>query len=94
MTNKQDKAFDILLHLIISMLWCKKFECSYSSITDDDWAEVLSLAIKQTVAGIAFNALDKVPKDMQPSKQVLLKWSVLATRDTMQNKKMNDTLRD
>ena len=94
MTNKQDKAFDILLHLIISILWCKKFECSYSSITDDDWAEVLSLAIKQTVAGIAFNALDKVPKDMQPSKQVLLKWSVLATRVTMQNKKMNDTLCD
>ena len=39
-----------------------------------DWKEVIGLAQKQGVLAIAFDALEKVPAVLRPSKNILLEW--------------------
>lgn len=39
-----------------------------------DWKEVIGLARKQGVLAIAFDALEKVPAELRPSKNILLEW--------------------
>lgn len=39
-----------------------------------DWKEVIGLARKQGVLAIAFDALEKVPAELRPSKHILLEW--------------------
>ena len=39
-----------------------------------DWKEVIGLARKQGVLAIAFDALEKVPAELRPSKIILLEW--------------------
>ena len=39
-----------------------------------DWKKVIGLARKQGVLAIAFDALEKVPTELRPSKNILLEW--------------------
>ena len=39
-----------------------------------DWKEVIGMARKQGVLAIAFDALEKVPTELRPSKNILLEW--------------------
>lgn len=39
-----------------------------------DWKEVIGLARKQGGLAIAFDALEKVPAELRPSKNILLEW--------------------
>ena len=39
-----------------------------------DWKEVIELARKQGVLAIAFDALEMVPAELRPSKNILLEW--------------------
>ena len=39
-----------------------------------DWKEVIELARKQGVLAIAFDALEMVPAEFRPSKNILLEW--------------------
>lgn len=39
-----------------------------------DWKEVIELVRKQGVLAIAFDALEMVPAELRPSKNILLEW--------------------
>ena len=39
-----------------------------------DWKKVIRLARKQGVLAIAFDALEMVPAELRPSKNILLEW--------------------
>lgn len=44
-----------------------------------EWDELFSIAKKQTLAGIAFAGIEKLPQEQRPPKTVLLQWYNLAT---------------
>lgn len=56
--------------------------------TADDWKDIRLTAMKQTVTGLIFNAIERLPKELQPPKSELMLWIVMA----MQLKRRNTLL--
>lgn len=42
--------------------------------TPEEWKEIYTLAKQQTIVGILFSALEKLPKEQRPPRPLLLKW--------------------
>ena len=42
--------------------------------TPNEWKEIYKLAKKQTVVGILFGALDRLPVEQRPPKALLMQW--------------------
>lgn len=50
-------------------------ECSLSKpITDEEWKDVMALAEKHGVMGVAFDGVQKLPKQMLPPMDMLMDW--------------------
>ena len=49
-------------------------EVATTDFTGVDWSEVLSLSLRQTVVGLAFDALERLPESCRPKREFVLKW--------------------
>ena len=43
-----------------------------------EWNSLYSLSVKQAVAGVCFYGIQRLPKEQQPPKGLLLQWFALA----------------
>lgn len=48
--------------------------------TDEEWNELFSLAEKQTLIGIVFLGIQRLPKSQQPTKKMLVRWYMLSEK--------------
>ena len=48
--------------------------------TAEEWRELYTLAKKQTMVGIAFCGVEKLPKEQRPPKQLLMQWYMVTER--------------
>jgi len=60
-----------------------------STLTDDQWREVCRIAGKQTLFGLAFIGLDRLPKEQCPSKRPMMWMYNKADTIRQQNEKFN-----
>ena len=44
--------------------------------TPNEWKEIYTIAKKQTLVGILFSALDRLPVEQRPPKPLLMQWFV------------------
>lgn len=49
-------------------------------MTVEEWKGVFEIAMKQTVTGVVFHGIQKLPKEMMPEHEVLMAWIGMAMR--------------
>lgn len=50
-------------------------ECLSSRLTDEEWEEVYSVCERQEVVGLAFRAIERLPREQQPPTALMEKWT-------------------
>ncbi len=65
-------------------------DCNFpDDITREQWEDIYEISKKQTLAGITFIALEKLPEAKRPPKDILIKWYLYSERLKNENKKQN-----
>ncbi len=69
---------DILIELIASELFDSKNTPSLPpTLTDSQWHEMLQVSLPQGVAGIALDAINKLPSKFRPSPSIYVAWCAI-----------------
>ena len=61
----------------------------FESVEDVDWEELFNFAQKQTIIGVLFAGVEKMPEGKRPPKSVLMKWFMMVERIKATNEKLN-----
>ena len=48
------------------------------TVTETEWAELLEMSLKQTLAGVMFAGIERLPSEQRPPKEILLRWYAFA----------------
>ncbi|MDR1683085.1 MAG: nucleotidyltransferase family protein [Candidatus Symbiothrix sp.] len=62
------------------------------SLTEDEWARLFSFSREQTVEGIIYDSILRLPPECFPPKSLMLKWTALITTIEARNKQMNELI--
>ena len=54
-----------------------------------DWEEMYGFAKKQTIIGVLFMGIEKLPKERRPEKKLLMKWYAQTERIKQKNETIN-----
>lgn len=60
-------------------------------ITDAEWNAVFELASKQALIGITFRAIESLPAECRPPRELLMKWWSITERIKQQSTLLNET---
>ncbi len=55
-----------------------------------EWQALFSISAKQTLTGVCFVGIERLPKDLMPPKEVLLRWWSTAEQIKKQNERLNN----
>ena len=58
--------------------------------SDTDWEEMLRTAIKQSLTGVIYNGIEKLPLSQRPPKNIRLGWYMLAEKVKKRNLRLNE----
>lgn len=81
---------DTLFSLLRSGLWGAA--CEVRALSGAQWESVYELARKQTVTGLAYAGLERLPGSKLPSDGLMYRWAAQAERIERRGRKMNDTV--
>ena len=65
----------------------------FQRLSDEQWNMVFRLSGRQTVTGIVFDGICRLPEDLQPSPAIFAQWVVAVDRIERSNERMNDVLK-
>lgn len=57
-----------------------------------DWAAVYRMALRQTVVGVVYDGIALLPKELMPSRNVILKWYGAVVQIEQANRRLNSVL--
>ena len=60
-----------------------------NSLSVDQWRELYQMAMKQTLVGVMFPAIERLPEGMRPPKELLLQWYMMKERIVKMNRLLN-----
>ena len=60
-----------------------------NSVSVDQWRELYQMAMKQTLVGVMFPAIERLPEGMRPPKELLLQWYMMKERIVKMNRLLN-----
>lgn len=83
---------DIFFQLLRLGLWGEGAGSLSRVLTAEEWAAIYQRAKTQTVEGLLFDALSRLPQEQQPPKELLLKWAVRVDQIERYNKQMNQVI--
>lgn len=82
-----------LFSLLRAGLWEREpDDLSPFPLTDDEWRDVYQMAVRQTVAGIAYRGLHHLPDVLLPGDDLMIRWVAQAERIEQKNKLMNSVI--
>lgn len=88
--SKVIKAFFILLR---AGLWKKEsIHKSFIPLSDREWQELFYLSIQQTVDGIVYYGVQKLPDDWTPPRILHIRWTIRINQLEQLHEKMNNTV--
>ena len=61
---------------------------------DEEWEQVFKMSGRQTVSGIVFDGICRLPDEFQPSQAAFAKWVVAVDRIERSNERMNVILKE
>ncbi len=56
---------------------------------ETDWEELLAQAKRQTLTGVMYHGIERLPSELQPDKKMKLRWYMLAEKRRKKNEKTN-----
>lgn len=59
------------------------------TLNRDEWQQIYDIANKQTVAGIVYIGINKLPQEKRPHKELYMQWHVLCEFIKNKNRKLN-----
>jgi len=65
-----------------------------STITQNEWAELFAMAKKQSLAGICFTGVEKLPKEQSPGEDLIMDWMGEAVKVQRRNSKLNEVCQE
>lgn len=69
--KNSEKVLLALVRIAVNGERCEVREADFAGV---DWKAVLSLSVRQSVVGLAFDALERLPEDCRPQREIVLKW--------------------
>lgn len=82
--NSDSFLFSELLQIAL------EYKTEFSSLpSEEEWRELFDLAEKQTLTGVAFYAIERLPQEQRPPKALLLKWYLATERIKNLNAEMD-----
>lgn len=78
--------------LLRAGLWATKPDEACFSPADTDWESIFGLALNQTVTGVVFDGVEKLPPGLLPLRPLRLRWIALVAGIEQANEKLNDEL--
>lgn len=86
---------DAFLVLLRTGLWEKDLESlSYFPLTFEEWHDVYQLALCQTVSGIVYRGILRLPDHLFPPEDILLRWMIRADAVERKNRQMNEVVNE
>lgn len=58
--------------------------------SEEEWAQLLAMAKKQSLAGICFTAVEKLPQEKLSGEDLIMQWTGETIKIARQNKKVNE----
>lgn len=90
---KLSSEHDALFSLLRAGLWEKEpDDLSPFPLTDAQWWNVYRMAVRQTVAGIAYRGLHHLPEALLPGDGLTIRWVAQAERIERKNGQMNEVV--
>jgi hypothetical protein len=87
-----DVAYQSFFALLRAGLWNREPECECFPLSPEVWKQIYRIARKQTVEGIVYSGILKLPIHCFPPRELLLKWVVLVDSIEVRNKRMNQVI--
>ncbi len=85
---------DAFLTLLRAGLWGRNpMEEGFPRLGDEEWEQVFRMSVRQTVSGIVFDGICRLPDGFQPSQGGFAKWVAAADRIERNNARMNAALK-
>ena len=86
---------DAFLMLLRAGLWGRDpIVEGFRRLGDEEWEQVFKMSGRQTVSGIVFDGICRLPDEFQPSQGIFAKWVVAVDRIERGNERMNAVLRE
>lgn len=60
-------------------------------LSDDDWKRIFAISKKQALIGVIYSAVQRLPQDLQPPKELMDKWNQIVRQIIIRNTRMNAT---
>lgn len=64
----------------------------FDSSDELDWETLYEFAKKQTIVGVLFAGVEKLPKEQRPPKNILMNWFMLVERIRKRNDRLNEAV--
>lgn len=93
MRKNLEREKNALLVLLRAGLWEKEPEdLSGFPLSNDSWLKLFQMARRQSVTGIVYRGVCRLPEELLPSQGLLMQWTVAVDRIEKRNRKMNGVL--
>ncbi|MBO5866038.1 MAG: nucleotidyltransferase family protein [Bacteroidaceae bacterium] len=91
-SNKNTEKEPSVIELFFSLIRCGIGKQQRLPYTPDaqQWNELFEIAQKQTLTGIAFAGIERLPKEQRPAKELLLQWYSLSIAIKNKNGELNN----
>ncbi|MGJ1242286.1 nucleotidyltransferase family protein [Sphingobacterium siyangense] len=89
MNNPLQNIFFQLLRL---GLWGQGTLITDRPLSDEDWSQIYTAAVKRTVEGLIYDSFTLLPEEQLPSQSLRLKWAIRIDQIERHNSKMNTTI--
>lgn len=92
LNNRLKQTFLVLLR---QGLWERKeVETNLFPLTPDEWTQIYEMAVKQTVQGIIYDGIQLLPKEQQPPRTLLIRWTIAIDHLERINRQQNALLEE
>lgn len=89
-----DCLSEAFLVLLRSGLWEQEpDDLSCFPLSEQDWTRLLRIARQQTVTGLVYRGICRLPEELLPPEIILMKWVVAAEQIEQGNSRMNEGLK-
>lgn len=86
------KSWDLFIELLHVYLGVR--DSLSTTPSDEEWKNIYSLALKQTLLGVAFSGIEKLNPSQRPPKTLLSKWIAQVIQIENANNRLNIRLRE
>lgn len=92
MTESGQKIQQVFLVLLRSGLWNSEPDCSSFPLDGKEWGSLHQLARRQTVEGVIYDGILRLPVHLLPPSQLLMRWTAEVDEMERCNERMNETV--